>query len=97
MHVVTQDDGNFEFRQLPPGSWKVTVAGGRIPPAYGYERSSTTVIAQAGRAASVEFRVVIRAQDAVLDDGGSLALPKPDPKPDAKPDSRADRQSRPPR
>jgi hypothetical protein len=89
VNAVTQDDGNFDVRQLAPGNWKVTVAGGRVPPAYGFERSTTTVIAQAGHAASVEFRVMLRSQDAVLEDGGSLALPKPDPKPE--------RQSRPPR
>jgi hypothetical protein len=97
VNVVTQDDGNFDFRQLPPGRWKVSVAGGRIPAAYGFERSTTTVIAQAGRAASVEFRVMLRSQDAVLDEGGSLALPKPDAKPEPKPDPKPDRQGRLPR
>jgi hypothetical protein len=91
LNVVTREDGNFEFRQLPPGSWRVTVSGGRIPAAYGFERYTATVVAEAGRASSLEFRVVSRAEEAALQDGGSLSLPKPEGKRDPK------QQSRPPR
>jgi hypothetical protein len=89
VHVVTRDDGNFEFRQLAPGTWLAAVSGGQMPAAYGFERHAATVRAEAGRAVTLEFRVVSRTEEAVLQDGGSLSLPKPEAKPR--------QQNRPPR
>lgn len=91
--VVTQSDGNFEFRQLPPGSWLATVSGGQLPAAYGFERYTATVHAEAGRAVTLEFRVMSRTEEAVLQDGGALSLPKPEPKSEPRPKQ----QSKPPR
>jgi hypothetical protein len=85
VRAVTKADGNFDFRQLPSGSWKVSVTGGQLPAAYAYERTSTTVITVAGGSTTVEFRVLSRTTEILLQDGGSLSLPKPDAKPDAKP------------
>jgi hypothetical protein len=86
VNVVTQEDGAFDFRQLAPGSWTIAVSGGRIPPTYGFERSSATVVVEAGRSAMIEFRVMSRAADAALEDGGALTLPpRPTPKPTSRP------------
>jgi hypothetical protein len=86
LHVLTREDGGFDFRQLPPGNWLATVSGGQMPAAYGFERHTATVRAEPGRAVTLEFRVVSRSEEAVLQDGGSLSLPRPDrPKPRQQP------------
>ena len=85
VNVMTESDGAYDVKQLAPGTWKVSVAGGQIPPSYGFERSTASVAVAAGRTASLDFRVLSRASEARLDDGGSLSLPSPQASPKPTP------------
>jgi len=58
----------------------VTASGGRLPPAYGFQRSSTVVSVPPGRTAAVEFRVMLRSGEAALSEGGALELQAKPPK-----------------
>lgn len=89
---ATDAQGRFEFGDLRPGRWTVTVAEAGLPPHHALERDSVEVDLPPGAAREVGFRVLPRRREVRIVAGGDLELngaaaPAPAP-PSAPPPAR---------
>ncbi|HET6566693.1 MAG TPA: hypothetical protein VFG50_01940 [Rhodothermales bacterium] len=82
---LTDRQGRFNFQNLRPGTWTVSVAGGDLPDSYRLERASLTLDLAPGDMRDLAFRLVPVRRKVEIIDGGELKLGGSDGKSVPKP------------